>query len=101
MTPHARSCCFGARKPTRRQTTGRIACQNAYPTEKAPLPSAAAHLDYGNASGKPEEWDFAVDVLRESLQLHPDDARSFRLLGEALAGKRDYVQAEEAFQQAL
>ena len=62
---------------------------------------AAAHLDYGNASGKPEEWDFAVDVLRESLRLHPDDARSFRLLGEALAGKRDYVQAEEAFQQAL
>ena len=62
---------------------------------------AEACIDYGNASGKPEQWDLAIEALREGVELNPADSRNFILLGEAFAGKRDFAQAEEAFQQAL
>lgn len=62
---------------------------------------AEAYLGYGNASGKAEQWDLAIEALREATRRNPDDSRNFILLGEAFAGKRDFAQADEEFRQAL
>ena len=61
---------------------------------------AEAHIDYGNASGREDQWDFAIEVLREGARLHPEDTQTFILLGEVFAGKRDFAQAEIEFRRA-
>jgi tetratricopeptide (TPR) repeat protein len=61
---------------------------------------AEAHINYGNASGRKDQWDFAIKVLREGARLHPEDAQTWMLLGEVFAGKRDFAQAEIEFRRA-
>jgi len=61
---------------------------------------AKAYIDYGNASGKGEQWNLAIEALREGARLNPGDTLTFIRLGEAFAGKRDFAQAETEFERA-
>jgi WD40 repeat protein/tetratricopeptide (TPR) repeat protein len=61
---------------------------------------AEAYVNYGSASGKEDQWDLAIEVLREGARLNPNDMMTFVRLGEAFAGKRDFAQAEIEFGRA-
>ncbi|MGB5900443.1 MAG: tetratricopeptide repeat protein [Geitlerinemataceae cyanobacterium] len=48
-----------------------------------------------------QEWQAAIDVCHQTLNLQPDNAEVFVLLGNALYGKRDLEKAKQAYIKAL
>jgi WD40 repeat protein/tetratricopeptide (TPR) repeat protein len=66
---------------------------------------AEAHLRYANTFAKAEEggaeWDAAIAAYQMAIARSADSADIYLGLGQALAGKRDYVGAQAAFQKAL
>ncbi|HEX4707681.1 MAG TPA: hypothetical protein VH229_08105 [Candidatus Udaeobacter sp.] len=67
---------------------------------------AEAHLNYANTFAKAEEagteWDAAIAAYQRAIESSVTPAADIYLrLGEARAGKRDYVGAQAEFQKAL
>ena len=68
---------------------------------------ADAHLTYANTFAKAEEgdeqWDAAIAELEQAIKISrpPAPAELYLQLGEAYAGRREYLQAQGAFRQAL
>jgi WD40 repeat protein/Flp pilus assembly protein TadD len=66
---------------------------------------AEAHLNYGNTFPKADEaagqWDAAIAAYRKATSLEPKNVEFLIELGEALAGRRRFPEAENEFKRAL
>jgi tetratricopeptide (TPR) repeat protein len=64
-------------------------------------PSATAHLNYGILLRKEGRVDEAVEHYRQAVELKPDFGNAWFAMGNVLKQKKDYVEAEKAYREAV
>ncbi len=65
------------------------------------IPSAQAHANYGILLRKEGRLDDAIGHYRTALDIRPDAGNAWYALGNVFKEKRNYVEAEEAFHEAV